>query len=187
MLLKSMVWLSPRSICCGGGSGWEGGKEKEAVILEMAIVSENNDTSSLVQCGRGYRAGTAWLSESESAEDTYSGRWRGAKASQAVLSSVICSHLCCTREQSSIDHEVSYSLWPTRSPMTTTEVIVLHWADTPQVLLHFISRCTFSPIFNQTKLVIISSHESSLRKINGILHNDCTTTAQTSTYILRKW
>lgn len=135
MLLKNTVWLSPRSICCGGGTGWECGREegKKAVIFVTAIVFSNKETSSLVWCRRRYHTSVAWLTKSESKDRR---RTKGRKytvgdsevPSQAGL--FFCHLLSLLLQTGMTLHNIIklLTLSPTRSLITQTTLPEHHQA-----------------------------------------------------------
>lgn len=155
MLLKNTVWLSPRSICRGGGRGWEGGREegKETVIFVTAIVFSNKETSSLVWRRRGYHASAAWLSKSES-EDGRQAKGRnytigdGEVPSQAEL--FFCHLLSLLLDIGTILHNImkSLTLSPTHSPITARTTLTEHHQAriTSQNQLSSLIRCRLLPV-----------------------------------------
>ena len=147
MFLKNTVWLSPQSICCAGGRGWECGREegKKAVIFVTAIVFSNKETSSLVWCRRRYHASAAWLSKSKN-EDGRQAKGRkytmgdSEVPSQAGL--FFCHLLSLLLRTGMILHYImkSLTLSPTHSPITQTTLTEHHRARVqsmaPAVFFH---------------------------------------------------
>lgn len=111
MFLKTTVWLSPQSICRGGGRGWEEGESR--VIVLTVIVLNNKEAASLVGRRSLYRAGCQWARANEGEEAYRRRRW-GVKPSRAVLlSSALTSS--GNRDKSSRIFTMSLTPSPTQS------------------------------------------------------------------------